>query len=166
MLISSREQDVSRPLRSRGRGACECDSCRGRGRGSWWGGGLDFPLQPTEAQRTIQRFLWGRCQDCQLGAHSTSGFSLFLSKLWTKVLKSPQTDAPKSPILIFKRLLGGRAFYQKARLPSSAPRPGRSYGDLHPWCPAAGSTAQWSSGSPVPGPKPPLQASDCSPVPH
>lgn len=35
------------------------------------GGGLDFPLQPTEAQRTIQRFLWGHCQDCQLGTHST-----------------------------------------------------------------------------------------------
>lgn len=67
-------------------------------------GGLDFPLQPTEAQRTIQRFLWGRCQDCQLGAHSASGISVFLSKLWAKILKSPQTDAPKSPILIFKRL--------------------------------------------------------------
>lgn len=62
------------------------------------GGGLDFPLQPTEAQRTIQRFLWGRCQDCQLGTHSTSGISLF-PKYEPKSSKVPRMTLPSLSLL-------------------------------------------------------------------
>lgn len=61
-------------------------------------GGLDFPLQPTEAQRTIQRFLWGPCQACQLGTHSTRR-SLF-PKYELKSSKLPQTEPPGSLFLI------------------------------------------------------------------